>query len=152
MTSNWIENTHPNLMETGYEVTSEATKRYNCIAYAAGDESQWWSNTDGYHWPGASRTALIDDLVRVFEEMGYEACTDANKEKGFDKVALFAKGTLWKHAAKQLLGGAWSSKLGLNEDIRHESLQGLSSRVYGEVHCIMKRPVGSNAESVAESG
>ena len=144
VTSSWIDETFPGLAEAGYEITSEPTDTYNCIAYAAGDEENWWEFTSGYLWPGATRTQLIDGLVKVFESLGYEVCSDANEELGFHKVALFARGTtrgaIYTHAAKQLPGGAWSSKLGPDEDIRHENLKGLTGQAYGEVYCIMGRP------------
>ena len=148
VTSSWIDETFPSLAEAGYEITSEPTGTYNCIAYAAGDEENWWEDSIGCFWPsGAPRTRLIEDLVKVFESLGYEVCADASEEPGFHKVALFAKGAFHSHAAKQLPGGAWSSKLGEEEDIRHESLQALSGKTYGVVHFIMRRPDASNTSS-----
>ena len=139
MNSSWIDDTFPGLAETGYEITSDATDDYNCIAYAAGDETKWWSHISGYFWPGAPRTPLIEDLENVFIYLGFERCTDANEEAGFHKVALYAKHRFWKHAAKQLPGGRWSSKLGRDEDIRHVTPEALAGEAYGEVYCIMRR-------------
>jgi hypothetical protein len=43
-----------------------------------------------------------------------------------------------KHAARQLLTGRWTSKLGKMEDIEH-GLRDLEGTVYGTVVLIMKR-------------
>ena len=137
--SSWIDETFPKLAESGYEITSEPTDSYNCIAYAAGDESNWWSYSSGFTWPGAIRSPFVEDLVDVFRSLGFEVCATPLQEVGFHKVALYSKGRIWKHAAKQLPGGAWSSKLGPDEDIRHESLEALVGEFYGEVYCIMRR-------------
>ena len=139
MSQSWIEQSFPGLAATGYQVTSEATETYNCIAYAAGDDSRWWDYWSGSYWPNAQPSPLIDDLVEVFLSLGFERCVNAEEEIGFQKVALYAKGLMWKHAAKQLPGGAWSSKLGPDEDIQHESPEALAGELYGVVHCIMRR-------------
>jgi len=42
-----IEENFPSLLSSGYDITSPATKEYNCIAWAAGDsEAWWWPNKD----------------------------------------------------------------------------------------------------------
>ena len=38
----WIERDFPNLLTTGYEITSPDTIDYNCIAWAAEDNERWW--------------------------------------------------------------------------------------------------------------
>jgi hypothetical protein len=60
-------------------------------------------------------------------------------------VALFAdaQGVLL-HAARQLPGGRWTSKLGALEDIEH-ALQDLVGTEYGSVVQVMKRPVSEGA-------
>ena len=32
----------PNLSSEGFEIVERPSKRYNCIAYAAGDAGNWW--------------------------------------------------------------------------------------------------------------
>ena len=44
------------------------------------------------------------------------------------------------HAAVQLTGGGWSSKLGPDEDISHRTPESLDHEFYGEVRCFMRRP------------
>ena len=136
----WIDNQYQRLAEEGYTITSEPDDEYNCIAYAAGDRTTWWSHEDGYHWPNASRTPDISSLVEVFEGLGFEQCINESYEPGFDKVALYQKNGEWKHASVQRKDGAWSSKLGPDEDIRHETPESVSGDSYGVIHCIMRRP------------
>ena len=135
----WIDNQYPRLAKEGYTITSDPDGEYNCIAYAAGDMTTWWSHVNGYHWPNASRTPAISSLVEVFEGLGFEQCGNATYEEGFEKVALYVKNGDWKHASIQLQDGAWSSKLGPDEDIRHDTPESVSGDSYGEIHCIMRR-------------
>lgn len=141
----WIDETFPLLAAVGYEITSEASDEYNCIAYAVGETDRWWSHaTDAdYYWPEyASPTPGIQSLIEVFVGLGYELCEDAADEPGYSKVALYAntEGN-WTHAAVQLPDGQWSSKLGDLEDISHPTPESLESEFYGVVNCYMRRPL-----------
>ena len=141
----WIDEDLPHLAAEGYELTSDPTDEYNCIAYAAGETDRWWSHVEGddYYWPQhASRTPSIASLIEVFTGLGYEPCENAADELGFKKIALYAdqQGD-WTHAAVQLSDGVWSSKLGLFEDISHRTPESLDPDFYGEVHCFMRRPI-----------
>lgn len=141
----WIDEKFPLLAAVGYEITSEASDEYNCIAYAVGETDRWWSHFEGagYYWPEhAGRSESIASLIELFAGLGYELCDDASDEPGFSKVALYAKteGT-WTHAAVQLPDGQWSSKLGELEDISHPTPESLESDFYGAVNCYMRRPL-----------
>ena len=141
----WIDEDLPHLATEGYELTSDPTDEYNCIAYAVGETDRWWSHLEGedYYWPEhASRTPSIARLIEVFTGLGYEPCEDDGDEPGFRKVALYAdqRGD-WTHAAVQLPDGEWGSKLGLYEDISHRTPESLDPDFYGEVHCFMRRPL-----------
>ena len=125
-------------------LTSPRDRRYNCIAWAAGEtHRKWWPDkmeTD--HWPvGVPRRETLDAFEAAFGTLGYTPCDNPELEKGFEKVALYtwAAGTP-KHAARQLPDGTWTSKLGREHDIRHE-LNGVEGRDYGVVKRILKRPV-----------
>ena len=113
-----LEAAFPNLAAEGYEVTSPASRKYNCISWAAGDTSQKWDCTTlpmvGYYWPpGATVGEGIDALVSAFKTQRYEVCDDGSSQQGFEKVALFADTAgEWTHAAKQLADVRWSSSLG----------------------------------------
>lgn len=145
----WIDDTFPDLAIKGYTVTSDRSEAYNCIAWAVGDRSAWWSHATGYRWRNAARTPLIESLVEVFVWLGFETCDGATLEEGFEKVALYALGVLWRHAARQLPNGLWTSKLGPDEDIQHATPEALCGDKYGNVHCIMRRQ--QHAETTAEA-
>lgn len=146
----WFEETFPGLRDVAHEVTSDPAEEYNCIAWAAGDQTAWWSHAEGYRWPGANRTPLIESLVTVFVGLGYEVCEDGTLEQGFEKVALYVRNHMWRHAARQLPNGRWTSKLGPDEDIEHETAEALCGVHYGTVHCFMRRR--SDAEAEAKAG
>ncbi len=148
----WIDKQFPSLGSADYEVTSTPDDDYNCIAYAAGDRSNWWSHAGEYHWPNARRSPSIDSLIEVFIGLGFEICDNGEKATGFDKVALYAKDGNWTHVAVQLPGGDWSSKLGPDEDIRHAALQALAGESYGTVHCCMRRPSRTGSGEPTDAG
>jgi hypothetical protein len=146
------ESVFPQLADADYEVTSEETidakaVDYNCIAYAAGDMSRKWDcpviPIPGYYWPpNARRGDDIGALISAFQAIGYEVCSEQEPEDGYEKVALFADdGGLWRHAAKQIEGGQWSSKLGRWEDIRHADVDAVWCEEYGKAACYMRRKV-----------
>jgi len=83
---------------------------------------------------------MIEALVQVFESLGYESCgRDDTLEDGYDKVALYERNGMYKHAARQLPDGKWTSKLGREEDISHDTPDCVAGTIYGRVHCIMRR-------------
>ncbi len=145
----WIDDQFPRLASEGYQLTSEPSLDYNCIAYAAGYTDRWWTHTDGpedeYYWPEfATRTPFIHSLIEVFAGLGYEPCESPDQETGYAKVALYVdEQGQWTHAAVQLPDGSWSSKLGPDEDIRHQTPESLIGASYGAVHCIMRRLGGT---------
>ncbi len=59
---------------------------------------------------------------------------------GYEKLAIYAMADQPKHAARQLPGGMWTSKLGQGIDIEH-MLEGLESELYGKVVKIMRRRI-----------
>jgi hypothetical protein len=126
-----LEAAFPNLATDGYEVTSPSSRKYNCISWAAGDVTQKWDCTAvpmaGYYWPPEADVGQgIDALVSAFKTLRYELCDDASRERGFEKIALFADAQgEWTHAAKQLADGRWSSKLGDADDITHTTPHGV---------------------------
>jgi hypothetical protein len=134
------ESLFPKLVSEGYTLTSDPDEGYNCIAWAAGVDDGWWDPADGYPWPnGVPRNYEPDTLVRVFETLGYQRCDDDSLEIDFEKVAIYANGALYEHAAKQLPNGRWTSKMGPDDDIEHGSLRALESDHFGKVTAILKR-------------
>src|SRR5206468_721215 len=75
-----------------YEVKSKETIEYNCIAFAAGDETKcWWPDLGGvYYWPnGLPREETVEAFILMFQWLGYEKCEHARYEFGFEKVAIY---------------------------------------------------------------
>lgn len=145
-----LEDIFPKLALAGYSPKSEQSAVYNCIAYAAGDETRKWEGFRelGYHWPeGALEGHSLDALVSAFQHLGYSICDGEALESGYEKVALFVdKDGMWTHAAKQCWDGQWTSKLGRLEDIIHRTLQAVAGPdpAYGDVACYMKRKAESS--------
>ena len=139
-----IEVMFPRLRTAPYRITSPATAEYNCIAWAAGDTAQWWwpdaDPDDAVFWPAAVRAEeTLDAFVAAFVSLGYTICEGEAPEKGYEKIALFADAAgRPTHAARQLPGGRWTSKLGRAEDIEH-GLRDLEGTIYGAVALVMKR-------------
>lgn len=138
-----LEEAFPGLSEHGYAATSPPDSHYNCIAWAAGDARNWWwpsQDARKEFWPiGIVRERTLDVFVAAFATLGYEVCGDEGLEPGFEKIALFTDAKdRPTHAARQLVNGRWSSKLGKAEDIEHD-LHALEGTTYGKVARIMKR-------------
>lgn len=138
-----IEKHFPNLINSGYSITSPASVGYNCIAWGAGDtERYWWPDSINIgYWPDdAPREETLKAFITVYETLGYTLCINAGYEEDFEKVAIYVdsdgKPT---HVARQLSSGRWTSKLGRLEDIEHNTLDNLSGSQYGTVAVIMKR-------------
>jgi hypothetical protein len=131
----------PKLDESSLAITSPRTNRYNCVAYAAGDDRRWWwPDPDGIsYWPpGAQRRSDLVAFEQAFGTIGYALAADGKLEAGYEKIAIYAVGSKPTHAAKQLPDGKWSSKLGALEDISHQ-LEGVENNEYGAVAFFMKR-------------
>lgn len=135
----YLDSEFPIAAKEGYDVTSCATKTYNCIGWALGDDSNNWGPVLGYKWRG-EYTLAARSLVALFESEGYERCNSSRLERGYEKVALYADADGdWRHAAKQLATGRWTSKIGECDDIEHKRPESLESDIYGRVHCLMRR-------------
>jgi len=138
-----LEDEFPGLRASGYRVTSPFDGRYNCIAWAVRETRQWlWPGpphrTD---WPaGITYQETVEAFEALFALFGYSPCPSEVDEEGFEKVALFADAAnVPTHAARQLAGGKWTSKLGMAEDIEHD-LRAIEGDVYGRVVRIYRRP------------
>jgi hypothetical protein len=137
-----LETAFPHLRAAGYRITGPATSAFNCIAWAAGETDGWWQAdlADGY-WPeGIPRDGSVQSLVALFQALGYQFCDAPQLEDGFEKVAIYAKGDAYTHAARLLEDGRWTSKLGRGLRIEHDTLDGLTGVEYGAVAQILKRP------------
>jgi len=128
----------PGLQNTPFELTSPHDEAYNCIAWAAGDNQNFWWPTAT--WPnGVSRNVTMTSFVSAFKKLGYRVCQDGEPEQGYEKIALYHDDKQPTHAARLLPNGRWTSKLGRFVDISH-SLEGLNGVEYGEPKVFMRRP------------
>lgn len=143
-----VEMIFPALKSEMYSLSSPETpdERYNCIAWAAGDDQQWWqpSGRRWHYWPRRVPLAYTLNAHRAaFRTLGYVDCDDGSVEAGWEKIALYTGEPygLVTHAARQNEWGIWLSKLGPLEDIEHLTLAALEGpEQYGTVAAFMKRP------------
>ena len=129
----------PRLSPKNCRITSPPTAEYNCIAWAAKDETRWCE--PNRYWPIETDPVDYDlgILVRVFESLGFAECSDGLFEPEFLKIAIYGSGVYCTHAARQLPTGKWTSKLGKREDIEHDQPDDVGGGVYGELVLFMKR-------------
>jgi len=124
-----------------YEPTSVPSSDYNCIAWAAERNDDWWWPDEDSHWPvGYARVVVIDSFIAVFFALGYRRCKSDSRDWGYRKVAIYVddQGTP-THMARQLENGQWTSKLGHIWDISHPTLEHLYDSKYGKVSCFLRR-------------
>lgn len=137
-----LEVLFPKLSNTGYEISSDASTKYNCIAWAAETTERWWEPSPRRYWPpGTPRDLSTQAFIDAFESIGYQICKDEGLQSDFQKVAIYTNqsGTP-THMARQLENGRWTSKLGTLEDIEHD-LEDLTGSDYGQVKVIMRRRI-----------
>ena len=134
----------PRLSNETFEIVAQPSIQYNCIAYAAGDVSEWWENAEDQYWPDhATRSDRIESLIEVFAGLGFERCQDSSLESGYQKVALYEDDGLWEHAAVQTSNGRWRSKMGPGPVIEHRSPESLSDGIYGSPTIYMRRQIAA---------
>lgn len=133
----------PNLSPEEFDITSPQDRRYNCIAWAAGDTKRWWwpAESPFAYWPAAAaREETIGGFVEAFSSLGYELAESGEAEAEFEKLAIFAAPDgVPTHMARQLPDGSWTSKLGTLEDITHTHVRGVAGSDYGDVVVFLRR-------------
>jgi hypothetical protein len=153
----WVPGKFENLAVAGFDVVRDCTSdrtaglpaNYNCIAWAAGKDSEWWWPLDvaGYYWPkGLPKESLsletLENFINAFKTESYTECQTSDHEEGFEKVAIFTNQQgRPTHAARSLPNGAWTSKLGGGEDIQHPTLESIEGRTYGKAATFLKRRI-----------
>lgn len=115
-------------------VISGATYYYNCFSWALGRTDKWLDSTN--HFNGYS----IDAFIEVFAELGY--IQDA-LGKGKDQIAIYGRDEYYVlHIARRIkIDGEyiWTSKIGAEELITHETPEELEGPGYGVVLQILSR-------------
>ena len=123
----FIEQAFP-AIGNNYQIASPKDVNYNCIAFAADDNTKWW--WPGRYWPSDIPERVdLDSFITCYKSLGYEECgLNSKYEKSYEKVAIFVdpNGNP-SHAAKQNAEdkGLWKSKLGEYKDISH-TIKGIS--------------------------
>jgi hypothetical protein len=143
-----------NLGEHDYDHNdvSPPVPRYNCIAWAAGENHRRWWPADWdsitYYWPPHLQREpfgeqTLENFIAAFQSLGYKKCWFPFRQKGIEKVAIYGTSkNVPTHAVRQLESGewVWASKCGIiYEDIKHRKLFNVSGREYGKVIAILKR-------------
>lgn len=133
----------PNLTDPLSKQTSPKDSRYNCIAWAFGENRRWWwpVNKPGYFWPKQlSNKSPLEEFEDWFELDGWEPTKEIGFDPSFIKVALFVLNGQPTHAARLLQTGMWTSKLGSDLDLAH-GFDELDGPVYGSVFGVYRKPV-----------
>lgn len=138
--------------DKNFRITSPCTSDYNCIAWAAiKNDEFWWPDAniphiDGITWPfGLPLNETLNNFISLYENLGYMVCSDWKYEDRFQKITIYINPTtlLVTHAARQNFNGIWTSKLGSLYDIEHTGPKSLEGIKYGIVSTFMKRPNSS---------
>lgn len=137
----------PNLLRTGYKVTSPADPYYNCFAWAAGETQLWWAPpTDPFgsfkksYWPpGVAQENTLEAFIQAYATIGFAVCDNAELEPDFEKIVIYTTNGIPDHAARQLPNGKWTSKIGDLEDIEHALDAFEGGKYFGKVACVLKR-------------
>lgn len=149
ITPDELRKSFPKLVSGTFEPASKATARYNCIAFAAGDERHWWEgegNGGRYSWPSRiRRVTTVETVCEIFVSEGFVETQNCEIEPGYEKVAIYAHLDTceFSHVARSD-GTVWKSKLGKGQDIHHYSLdvlEGDQSDEYGIVERILRRRI-----------
>lgn len=136
------ENKWPYLLSEGYSVESVETWDYNCIAFAADIQDQWWwpdANGDCEWPPGVKREVTLERFIEAYGTRGYKKCWFSLCQRRFERIAIYTLNGIPTHAAKQLPDGRWKSKLGPWEDIEHKTIKAVEEYIYGKAVVYMKR-------------
>jgi hypothetical protein len=145
-----IINIFPELAnDPDFRITSKATSKYNCIAWAYKYDDRWMQYGESYEldgiiywWPeGVKNSPYIDAYINAFQLRGYEICDSWQHEENYEKIALYvdSETLVCTHAAREKRDGKWTSKLGKSNDISHANPYTIEGETYGKVAYIMKR-------------
>lgn len=133
--------------DINFEITSDCTPAYNCIAWALGMNDVWvgLDHPSNYSWDWWPEEVSCDErtesLIALFEHFGFELTNNPNPEDEYDKVALFADEEGWTHAARVIGDNVLHSKIGTAWDIHHSGGSVFSDTEYGSIYAYMKRSI-----------
>ena len=137
-----LEEMFPALRGTSWDIKSDGTPVYNCLAWAVGENHRRWDTDKPHYWPDNNRHKFgIAYLVAAYRAVGFvvsniDACVP---DAEYEKIVLYCRDTEGSHAARLLANGRWTSKIGSHEDIEHETPGSLIGSVYGKPMVYMRR-------------
>lgn len=133
----------PKLTDENHSITSPSTDNYNCIAWAYEVSNKlMWPGYPDYYWPsGIVGRDELQTLIQLYLDSGYEECENSQQEAGFKKVAIYVNEEGPTHAARQLASGRWTSKLGMLEDIEHDTPEALEGESYGKAAVFLRKSI-----------
>jgi hypothetical protein len=131
-----INNNFPNLTN---EFTYSSLKNgdYNCIAWIEKNEEDWIQFYDEF----GRLIKNPERYIHHFSQLGYAPTNNGNLETGKQKIAIYiaSSSNRFKHVARQLEDGRWTSKLGEWEDIEHNTAENLLGGSYGDILKFMEK-------------
>lgn len=133
--------------DANFEITSDCTPAYNCIAWALGMNDVWvgLDHPNNYSWTWWPEEVPCDEhkesLIALFKHFGFEISDDPTPEDEYDKVALYADEEGWTHAARVIDTNVLHSKIGTAWDIHHSGGNVFFGTEYGSVYAYMKRAI-----------
>ncbi len=131
-----IKKHFPNLTFESFKYTSEKTDDYNCAAWSIEIEDEWIQFRD----PKGMLDVSITTYINYFTNLGFSITNDKNFEEGVKKIAIYKnEQDEFKHVARLMSNGKWTSKIGDWEDIEHDTLEVLADRSYGKPCLIMEK-------------
>ena len=119
---------------TNLHYTSLRTDEYNCAAWAIGITDDWIQFKGRYD-------TEVSTYISYFKEKGFVIDENNTLQEGFIKIAIYLEGNEFKHVARQLANGKWTSKIGDWEDVEHDTLQVLFGDFYGTQVIILKKQI-----------
>jgi hypothetical protein len=151
-----LEWRHPKLKRENYRITSDHSIRYNCVAWALGENRRWYQvgSEPHWYWPaGVPKDGTFESYVALFTRIGFSPCDSAEWEAGYEKVALYADDEgVFKHVAKMKDAETWMSKVGSLDDIEHRTLDVFDSDRLGTVRQVLRRPIqGEQGDAAGEN-
>ena len=138
-----LEIKFPKIKDVGYKITSNESKKYNCISWTIGRDDIWIWPDPRFFWPvNIKRDEDLASFIDFYQLFGYSISENEELETDFEKITIYINPDTERviHAAKQIESGKWTSKLGPYKDIEH-TLDSLTGQDYGIVAIIMKRKI-----------
>jgi len=92
----------PHLTPENHRITSPVSTAYNCVAWASGDATR--GRRPGVYWPIPVGSYGPEVQESAFRWLDFESCAEGRPESGWGKVALYASGSFYTHAAATPFG------------------------------------------------